>query len=96
MGEIGPCRKRLIIEKMSRDAIPDREGLAAAVKLLTTPGGIAAGWREAANWVDAAIIAIREAADPNPWRNSSDEDIADELLRKIASRRALKKQRKEG
>jgi hypothetical protein len=84
---LGPNLKRLIGHKMAMDAIPDGGGFAEGVKFLATPGAMAAGWRDATEWVDSAILAIRQAGEPNPWKNSSEEEIAGELLRKIKARK---------
>lgn len=85
--KLGPNLKRLIGHKMAKDAIPDGGGFADGVKFLTTPGAMASGWREAAAWVDQAIVLVRNAGEPNPWKNATEEEIAGELLRKIEIRR---------
>lgn len=84
---ITPNVKRLIIHKMSVDAVPAGGGIGDALKFLTTPGGIGKGWKEAADWVKSAITVIRQAAEPNPWKESSDEDIAGYLLKRIEERK---------
>ena len=73
----------LIVRKMSVDAVPNGGGVKDAIKFLTTPGKISEGARIARQFVETAIKAVREAADPNPWRYSSDEDIAGEIRRQI-------------
>ncbi len=35
-----------------------------------------------------AINAVRNASDPNPWRNATEEEIAGEILQGIEKRRA--------
>jgi hypothetical protein len=80
--------KRLIIHKMSHDAIPAGGGFGDGLKFLATPGAMNAGWKAASEWCDAAIAAVRSAAEPNPWKNASDEEIAGELLRKMDSKRS--------
>jgi hypothetical protein len=84
---IGQNMKRLIIEKMSVDAVPAGGGLGAALAFITEPGELTKGWREATAWVDQAIAVIRTAAEPNPWRDASEEEIAAHLLEKIAARK---------
>lgn len=83
---------RLIIHKMSVDAIPDSGGLADGLAFLSDKNRIKEGWQKAEAWVREAILLVRQAADPNPWREASDEAIAGELLRQVAER--LEKQRR--
>lgn len=81
---------RLIAHKMSLDAIPPGtpDGLMVGVRFLSDKGRLVKSSRDAKEWVDAAITAIRLAADPNPWRDSTDEEIAGVILDKIAARKA--------
>lgn len=83
---LGPNLKKLIIRKMSKDAIPDGGGFAEGVKFLTTKGAISAGWAGAKEWADTAICLVRNAAEPNPWKDSTEEEIAGELVRQIEER----------
>ena len=87
---LGPNMKKLIAHKMSRDAIPDGGGFTEGLRFLMTPGAMSRGWKEAVEWCDAAIVAVRQAAEPNPWKNASEEDIAAELVRRIDERYAAK------
>ncbi len=34
-----------------------------------------------------AILTLRQAAEPNPWKDSDDEEIAEEFLNRIAERK---------
>ena len=86
-----PNLKKLIFIKMGKDAIPDGGGFADGVKFLTTPGAMKQGWQDAVKWVDGAILAVRMATEPNPWKNSSDEEIAGEIVRKLESRKMASK-----
>jgi hypothetical protein len=81
----GPNVKKLIIRKMSTDAVPKGGGIAAALGFLADPSRIVAGARAATQWVETAIRAVREAAEPNPWKTADDEAIAGEILRGIES-----------
>jgi hypothetical protein len=82
----GPNVKRLIVAKMSRDAIPAGGGVADGIKFLSDPTAVLAGARVATQWVEEAIRLVREAADPNPWRQADDEAIAAEVLRRLGER----------
>lgn len=84
-----PNLKRLICLKMSRDAIPDGGGLADGVKFLSSKESIAGGWKKAVEWVDAAILAVRNAAEPNQFKNATDEEIAAVIVEKIERKRGL-------
>lgn len=80
---IGPNVKRLIIHKMSFDAIPPSGGFAAGLQFLSNPKTIADGWRSAEKWVREALAVVRTGTGDNPWRTADDEAIASELLRRI-------------
>lgn len=84
---IGPNVKRLTIRKMPRDAVPDGGVIVEALGFLSSPDRLSQVARDAAAWVDGAILAVRQAANPNPWRDKSDEDIAGEILRQIEEKR---------
>lgn len=80
---MGPNVKRLIIAKMSRDAVPDGGGLADAIGFLTSKDALLRGAREATKFVEAAIAAVKAAPD-NKW--GDDEAIAGEILKQIELR----------
>jgi len=84
---LGQNAKKLIAHKMSVDAIPAGGGLADGLKFLSNKESIVSGARLATEWVAAAIDAIRGAADPNPWKFSTDEEIAGHILNQIAARK---------
>ncbi len=90
---LGAKVKKLIAYRMAVEAIPIGQGLEAGVRFLTTPGALANGWHTAADWTRQAIQAVRFAAEPNPWKNASDEDIAAEILRNIDARRSAASQK---
>ena len=77
--------EKLIIRKMSRDAIPPGGSAADGIKFLLS-GKMAQAARDATKWVEASIAAVRGAAEPNPWKDKSDEEIAAELVRQIDQR----------
>lgn len=84
---LGPKIKRLISVKMAKDAIPDGGGFADGVKFLSNKESIVAGARIATEWAKAALDAVRQAAEPNPWKMASDEDIAAHILERIEKKR---------
>ena len=84
---IGPNVKRLLFTKMAKDAIPDGGGLAAGVHFLSKKENISAGFKTAREWTEQVIRLVREAEEPNPWKDASDEEIAGELLRRIEERK---------
>lgn len=79
----GPNVKKLIVHKMSRDAIPPGGGIAEGIKFLSDPSGMVEAAKKATKWVEVAIAAVRQATDPNPWKNATDEEIAGELVKQI-------------
>ena len=79
----GPNVKRLIAHKMSLLMVPPGGGLHTALAALTKPGNVGNVAREATDWVETAIAAVKAAPD-NPYPD--DEVIAGEILRQIAVR----------
>lgn len=75
--------KRLAIQKMSIDAIPAGGGVADGIKFLSNPKGIAESFKAACEWSQEVIDAVRNAGEPNPWRDATDEDIAGEIMRQV-------------
>ena len=75
----------LMIYKMALDG--SREGFAGALKMLSSSEAIRNSAVTAKEWCADTIAAVRGAADPNPWRNATDDEIADEILRQLADRK---------
>jgi hypothetical protein len=84
---VGPNVKRLIAAKTSKEAIPDGGGFAYGIEFLKDKERFLKTVKESHDWVFLAIAAVRQAAEPNPWRNADDEAIAGEILRGIDERR---------
>lgn len=76
MSEIGPNMKKLIIRKMSNDAVPDGGGLQDGINFLR--GDIGAAFRKAEKEVREMIQIAMDAGYPG-----SEEDAAGEVLKKI-------------
>lgn len=93
--KIGPNVRKLIVEKMSHDAIPSGGGLADGIGFLSDPKKISDGVKKATQWVETALIAVRKAQEPNEFKNADDETIAAEILQKIEERRASRLKPKE-
>lgn len=85
----GPNVRKLIIEKISRDVIPPGGGLVEGINFLSDPKKISSCWQAAAEWVKSAITVVRQAAEPNHWKDATDEEIAAEILKQIAAKRQL-------
>lgn len=82
---IGPNVKKLIIWKMSRDAIPPGGGFVDGIRFLSNPKEIVKIAKAAEEWVKTAILAVKQARD-NSYGND-DEAIAGEIIRRIELRR---------
>lgn len=87
MATHGPNVKRLIAARMAVLAIPPNGDFMDGVRFLTDPGAVARAAREAQAFASDAIAAMRSAADPNPWRDATDEEIAGEILRAVEERK---------
>lgn len=86
---IGANVKKLIIHKMSLDAIPPGGGIVNVLEFLADKERISRTIREADEWVKQVILVVRNAGEPNPFKKSSDEEIAGEILRKIEERKII-------
>ena len=78
--------KKLVIRKMALDAVPRGGSIVDGIKFLSDKERIAKAARESTLWVEGAIKSVREAAEPNPFKDSSDEEIAAEILKRIEAR----------
>jgi hypothetical protein len=82
-----PNIKKLIIQKVSIDAIPSGGGIKAGVDFLSDKKKMLECFKNAEVWVMGAISIIKTAPDPNEFKNLSDEEIAGVLLSKIEERK---------
>lgn len=78
----GPNVKRLIAHKMAKDMVPPGSTL-GTVLMAITAGRLGPAAKVATEWVEQALALVRQAADPNPWKNATDEEIAEHILSKI-------------
>lgn len=81
----GPNVRKLIVRKMSLDAVPARGGLISALQFLSSKDRIMDGFRTAAAWTYEAIDAVKATPD-NPY-GDDDEAIAAAILTKIEERK---------
>lgn len=79
-------RQLLLMRRMSVLAIPPGGGFADGVAFFTDKDKRHAVTQEAEAWVVQALAAVRGAAEPNPWRDASDDTIAGEILRQAGAR----------
>lgn len=86
----GPNVKKLIAHKMSILAIPPGGGLADGVEFLMSKERVIQAAKEATAWVEDAIAVVKSAPD-NPFK--TDEEIADEILRRIEKERKWRRER---
>ena len=78
----GPNVKRLIAHKMVKDLTPPGSSI-GTVAAAIVQGGIGPAAKAATEWVEQALAVVRQAAEPNPWKTATDEDIAGHILSKI-------------
>jgi hypothetical protein len=57
------------------------------IDFLKNPKRISDVARTAEQWVKTAIQAVRDGAEPNPWRTADDETIATEIVRRMDERK---------
>lgn len=77
----GPNVNRLIATLMARDACPPGSGVGDVCAFIMKPGSVVESAKKATQFVRYAVEAVRNAAEPNPWKAATDEEIAGEILR---------------
>jgi len=77
----------LISHKISIEAIPPDGTFLDGVAFLRDKHKFLTTCVEAAAWAKAAVLAVKTAAEPNPWKDSSDEEIAEEILRRVEDKK---------
>jgi hypothetical protein len=87
----GPNAKKLIATKISRDAVPNGGGIQDAIAFLGSPECVKQGIARATKWVTLAIQAVREAAEPNPYKTADDETIAGVILKGIEAKKGSRR-----
>jgi hypothetical protein len=80
---IGPNVRKLIIHKVSLDAVPSGGGIADAIGFLSSADNIRNGFHSAQVWVQQCLDAVRSATN-NPFKD--DEEIAKAILDQIEQR----------
>lgn len=75
----------LMIYKIALDG--SKGGFSGALSILSSADKLREAAVAAKKWCSDSIAAVRQATDPNPWRNSTDDEIADEILRQIEARK---------
>lgn len=78
--------QKLIVRRMSSQAIPPGGGFAEGLAFLSDPRKITDAARKATEFVRLALQVIRESAEPNPWKHATDEEIAGKILADIEDR----------
>ena len=85
--KFGPNLKKLAIQKMSIEAIPKGGGIVDGINFLKNPKKMANSFRESVNWARAACWVLRQSGEPNPFKDSDDEVIAGEILKRLKDRK---------
>lgn len=79
-----PNVRKLICHRVAQLMIPAGGGLADGVSAILQPGKLTRAAREATDFVNESIRAVKAAPD-NPW-GDDDEAIAGEILRRLQQR----------
>ena len=81
----------LQVHILSTLAVPMNGGVSDALKFLTEMGDANSPSRQkvrdAAEFAKRYVAAVRAAGEPNPWKNATDEEIAEQILIRIKSTR---------
>ena len=81
-----PNVKKLIIRKVSMDAIPKGGGLQDGIKFLLDKERMVKAFREAEAWFEEEVGMLREASLPNPYKYLTNEEIAGCILEQLEQR----------
>lgn len=79
--------QRLEIEFTANEVAPPGSSIASVGRAIMEPGRIGEAARLGKVQAAEAISLIRGAAEPNPWKDATDEEIAAEILRRVDERR---------
>ena len=82
-----PNVKQLVILKMSLDAVPPDGGMKSVIDFLLKPNAMKKSFQDAVKFWQEAFVLLRNAKDPNPYKQASDEEIATELMRLIKEKK---------
>lgn len=80
-------KTRLIIHRTSQTTTEGRSFF-DVLKMIQS-GEICDEAKKATAWVEEAIQAVKQAAEPNPWKDASDEAICLIILDEIEKRNSL-------
>ena len=80
---MGPNMRRLASVKVAKDTIPDGGSLVDGLKFLSDPKRLLEGMKAGLKFAEDSVKALREAAEPNPYRSMTDEQIAGAILAKV-------------
>lgn len=87
--KIGPNHMKLVIDLATRDAFKDpKANLMTGIEWINSDEKRRESFEIARKTADQFIAAVRQASDPNPHRNSSDDDIALVILEEIEKKRS--------
>jgi hypothetical protein len=93
MGELilTPNVRRLFISKVAISAVPPGGGFKTAIDFLANKDKMRQTFSEAKEWTKEAIRMVREAAEPNPYKTATDEEIAAIIMERIDKLQADKR-----
>ncbi len=83
----GPNFKKIVSMKMAMNAIPKGGNFMDGVRFLVDKDMLISGFKKAWDWAEQSIIKVREATEPNIFKNATDEEISAEILKKIEEKK---------
>jgi len=84
--DYGDCI-RVVYDSLLELPIPRNGGIEAGFAFLSDKKLMLRTFEEDSVWVATAIEVIRKSSDPNPFKDSTDEEIATELINRIDDRK---------
>lgn len=85
---IGPNVKKLMAIKVAKEAIPSGGNFVDGVNFLVDKERVIRTMRDSYTWVLEAIQLVRNACEPNPYKDADDETIANVILKQIEERKS--------
>lgn len=82
--------QKIIAIKLSSIAVPKGGGFADGMNFLNDKDKFIDGVIEAKNWFKNSVAEIRSAPEPNPYKNMTDEEIAESMLQAYEKLKGMK------
>lgn len=84
---LGPNMKKFIAERSAQLTVERGGSDPGDIAARILDGGFQQDLREASLWCKKAVEIVRLAAEPNPWKSATEEEICGWILEKLEIRK---------